>query len=32
VNEDIVTASIRIDATPEDVFPYLTDPELLPLW
>jgi uncharacterized protein YndB with AHSA1/START domain len=24
--------SIRISATPEEVFPYLTDPELLALW
>ena len=30
--QDVVTASIRIRATPEEVFPYLTDPELLPLW
>jgi len=26
VTEDVVTASIRISATPEEVFPYLTDP------
>jgi uncharacterized protein YndB with AHSA1/START domain len=32
VTQDVVTASIRIRATPEEVFPYLTDPELLPLW
>jgi uncharacterized protein YndB with AHSA1/START domain len=32
VIEDVVTASIRIRATPEEVFPYLIDPELLPLW
>jgi uncharacterized protein YndB with AHSA1/START domain len=32
VTDDVVTASIRIRATPEEVFPYLTDPELLPLW
>jgi uncharacterized protein YndB with AHSA1/START domain len=32
VTEDVVTASIRIRATPEEVFPYLTNPELLPLW
>jgi uncharacterized protein YndB with AHSA1/START domain len=32
VTEDVVTASIRISATPEQVFPYLTDADLLPLW
>lgn len=32
MTEDVVTASIRIRATPEQVFPYLIDPELLPLW
>ena len=32
MTEDVVTASIRIKATPEEVFPYLTDPELLTLW
>jgi uncharacterized protein YndB with AHSA1/START domain len=32
VTQDVVTASIRIRATPDEVFPYLTDPELLPLW
>lgn len=32
MTDDVVTASIRIRATPEEVFPYLTDPELLPLW
>jgi uncharacterized protein YndB with AHSA1/START domain len=32
VTQDVVTASTRIRATPEEVFPYLTDPELLPLW
>jgi uncharacterized protein YndB with AHSA1/START domain len=32
VTQDVVTASIRISATPEEVFPYLTDPELLTRW
>ena len=32
MTQGVVTASIRIRATPEEVFPYLTDPELLPLW
>jgi uncharacterized protein YndB with AHSA1/START domain len=32
VTQDVVTASIRIRASPEEVFPYLTDPELLTLW
>ena len=32
MTQDVVTASIRIKATPEEVFPYLTDPELLTLW
>ena len=29
---DAITASIRISATPDEVFPYLTDPELLTNW
>lgn len=32
MTQDVVTASIRISATPEEVFPYLTDPELLTRW
>ncbi len=32
MTEDVVTASIRIRATPEDVFPFLTDHELLTRW
>ena len=32
MTDDVVTASIRINAAPEEVFPYLIDPELLILW
>jgi uncharacterized protein YndB with AHSA1/START domain len=32
VSQDVVTASVRINATPEEIFPYLIDPELLIRW
>lgn len=32
MTQDVVTASIRIRATPEEVFPYLIDAELLTRW
>jgi uncharacterized protein YndB with AHSA1/START domain len=32
VNEGVYRTSVRIDATPVEVFPYLTDPSLLTRW
>jgi uncharacterized protein YndB with AHSA1/START domain len=32
VTDGLFRASVRIDASPDDVFPYLTDPTLLTQW
>jgi uncharacterized protein YndB with AHSA1/START domain len=32
VNDDVFSSSVRIDASPEDVFPYLTDSALMVRW
>lgn len=32
VSDDAFTTSVRIGATPDEVFPYLTDPELIVRW
>ncbi len=32
MTDDAYTASVRIDAAPGDIFPYLTDAELIVRW